>query len=61
MSKFRVTLKNFIDIELTEKDYMSIGTTEENASISDIRNLINHKLFPIVDYDSFDFKERNEI
>ena len=60
MSKYRITLKNFIDVELTEKDCANIGITAAEASISDIRNLLNNKLFPIVDYDSFEFSERKE-
>ena len=59
MSKYRVTLKNFIDVELTKEDFEAIGTTEEKASIAEIRNLLNNKLFPVVDYDSFEFKGGN--
>ena len=58
---YRVALENFIDVELTEEDFGSIGTTADHASISEIRNLINTKLFHILDYDSFNFKERSEI
>ena len=58
---YRVTLENFIDVELSDADFSSIGTTADHASISEIRNLINTKLFHILDYDSFNFKERSEM
>ena len=57
MYKFKVTLKNLIDVELTNEDFESIGTTAQKATAEEIHKLIYSKLFRSVDFDDFEWKE----